>query len=331
MTGEARLEVILDHVALRAGATLSGTVLLRLAKPTAVDWIGVEIAGRELAGATGRYAPAVYQVPLPRPWGRTRSGTAYAHLRREVPILGRRPHRTASGRRAFEAAGAAPLPAGSHVWSFAVPVPADAFPSYGGAGVVVEHDVVATVMLAGGRKVRAWAPFHLWAGRGAPVTAPAVAVTARSAGGAALTVEVPAGGIAIGFPVTLEYRLENRAREPVRQLVVTLEGVETVRLHLATDVNRYRVARHTLPAPRGAAAAGELVWVLPPRLAPDLDGKRFRLRWELQVGLTIPWRIGGHGTVRIPVWDPLTVGPDPSSVEEDPGARREARATGHKE
>jgi hypothetical protein len=270
----AALELEPAGSVLRAGSRLRGVAVLSLPAAARVEGLTVTAAGRELVAATPKYHPGLYRRPLPRPFGRTRSGSARTAYEVSAELL----------------AGPATLPAGRHYLPFALDLPADAAPSYGGVTVVVEHELQAAARLAGGPRLAAWQPLHVWAGPDAD-SSPGLAVTLLAAGPPRLELRLESDRLALGRPLRLRYAVGGAAGRRVKHLVLELVGVETSKHQLATDVHHFTAARRVLEL-AAAGGAGELAWVLPSGLAPSLATPRFSLAWRLEATVTMPWRRG---------------------------------------
>ena len=286
----AWLDLDLERWTLRAGEALRGVVALHAPAGAAVTQVRLALTGREVLGATPHYQPAVYEEPLPRPWGRIRSGHAKLLYAVEQSLLP--DDRAAQGKQTL---------------TFQATVPADALPTYGGLGAFCEHDVLVTATVDG-QRVQAWQPLHVWAAPSPPPAAGPLALAA-SGRGLGLTVRAPAARLALGESLRLRWSIDNPQGLRTKNLVLELSGRETARNWAATDVHEYIVARHQVSLRDGALSAGEVHWTLPRRLAPDLRGPRFRLTWQLRAQVTLPWRLGVAGSAPLALWDPAHEAP----------------------
>lgn len=304
------LAVELAHGALRAGETVTGLVTLETARLRRLTRLRVEAVGLELLGVGSRYQQIVYQHPVPRPWGRTRSGARRIDFR-VVSTLVQQPLELEPGR---------------HCWAFAIAVPAEALPTYGGASVVCEHEVNAAAEFADGPPVRAWAPLHLWAAAAEPpphqpllLQAPdpsarglLPALAAGLSGSLGLRVSGPSRVLGLGEPTRLQYAVDNPSGRPLNWLRIALEAVETTRLRAATDVGRFVADVREIRLPRGSEVRGTTDWQVPANLAPSLRAKRFSVRWELRASVSGPWTPGVSGRVELELFDPASVPAGPA-------------------
>lgn len=312
MRAGARLEAELSPAALRAGERLRGLITLRLERPLRLRRLWVLAEGRELIGAPARYLPAGYQIPLPRPWGRIRTGRSHVDFEARQMLLGPAPPADRAARLAEQrVAPSIALAAGVHTFAFGLATPLGALPTYAGQLVQIEHGVTVRAELADG-VLAVWQPFHLWSAAGRPpVTEPVELEAVHDAGGQPglrLQAIVPEGGVRIGEPLHVEWRVENPHLLDLRHLVMELSGVERARHLAATDEESYLVARRLLRLRDVDRQAGSVVWRLPPRVAPTLTGKRFTLRWRLRVSVTRPWRLGLAAQAELPAWDETGAG-----------------------
>ncbi|MCC7491994.1 MAG: hypothetical protein IT204_06615 [Fimbriimonadaceae bacterium] len=300
------LEIVLDRVAVRAGETVSGQLIVTLPASRDVAAIRVTVAGRELLAAATRYPPPIYSQPVPRWFGRSRTG----HLREDFHLT-----TTLSPVR---------LAAGRHALPFRLTVPAEALPTYGGAEVVVEHEVLASLRL-GGEPLQAWQPLHLWsAPQDAPVSDSAVEAANRPGwlAGAPwlaavdLRLGLPQGHLELHEPLEGWYEVVNRGARPGRRLLLELVAAETSRFRAATDVNEWVVADRVLPLPAQERIREPFAWHLPRRLAPSLRSPRWWLEWRLDATVLVPWQLGPRLSLPLRLWD--------SGGREDPASEAEA-------
>ncbi len=303
----------MERWSLRAGDTVRGTAVLHLPPGGRVDRWRVEVTGREVLGATPHYVPAVYQEPLPRPWGRLRSGypRVLYQVVRELPT-----DETATS------------VDGKRLCPFDLALPTDALPTYGGLGAFCEHDVLLTAEVDGER-FTAWRALHLWAAAAPP---PLVEPLELFAPGPPhgwgerlsrswrpplrLAVTAPAARLALGEPLRLNWSVDNPAGLRTKHLLLHLVGIETSRNWAATDIHEFVVASRQIVLRGGGNEAGQVDWVLPERLAPDLRGPRFQLAWVLRAEVTLPWRLGISGQAPLRLWDPAVDAPRKDRAEQ---------------
>lgn len=317
-SGPWKLRLELDRRAVNAGEPLTGCVVLDLERPAVVRQLVVEAAGREVLGAAPHYGPAVYRRVLPRPWGRARTGSKRLDYQVGLPLAG----------------PATALPAGRHHFPFRLVLPREALPTYGGLGVVVEHEVVARLDLDGERAT-AWQPLHLWqAERAAPPPTPAEASSEAPASGlervterlrAPLVLRLGVDTAAVDLRGALHgwFELHNPRQSPVRHLVLELLATETTRHLAATDINHYVAARRLLPLRREPQVRESWRWELPVNVAPSLRSPRFRLEWTLVGQVTLPWALGVTARLPLELWDSAPGVAKSSGAEKDDAAGRE--------
>lgn len=285
---QATLTLLPDRSALCVGDCLRGLVELHLPRPARLDLLEVTAAGREVIKTIGRFTPPVYRQPVPRPCGRTRTGTADVSFSESTAPL----------------TTPVDLAAGRHLVPFALRLPADALPTYGGATVVVEHELTATARLDG-RRLEQWLPLHLW--RHEPVSIArhdAAPVVITLDGPVEGTITLPHHALALGQLLDLDCRLERPEAASWRRLIFELHANETTRHLAATDVSEYLAARYEVVLPPRARFEQRVVWPLPQTLAPTLVGRRFTLGWRLHVAVTRPWRLGAHASAPVKLFDP---------------------------
>lgn len=285
-----------------------GVVAVDLPQPAEVRRLWVELAGREVVGGVAHYAPAVYLEPVPRPWGRSRTGSARHLYRRREALLGVAPE---PGQLADSGAATQRLEPGRHLFAFHLEIPANALPTYGGATVLLEHELLATLELNQGKQV-VWQPLHVWRSEPAPAAPRPAVLTARAQASGwyerlfnplrlpiELFVELPDSQLDVRGPLLAKIDLRNPHQVALRHLVLELVGVETSRHLAATDVHEFLVARKVIPVPDDRRWRDELRWHLPPRLAPSLDGPRFKLEWRLDAMVTAAFSLGVRGSVEV--------------------------------
>jgi hypothetical protein len=304
----AELKLELERAVLCTGQTLAGTVVLDLPQPARVRRLWVQAAGRELVKTHPRYAPAVYRHPVPRPFGRTRSGALQLDYLEQQPLLGPMPPADVRGRWADTVGSgeAVTVPQGRSVWPFSLTVPETALPTYGGASVTIEHEVVAVAQLADGSTLDAWAPIHVWraeppsaaAAEPLEITAPEPSATwldrLADRHRAPLSFRFALDSVVLGLTDIIHGRLvvDNPHNLTLKHLVLELTATETTRHMAATDVTTYMAARRLLPLPTAPRVDERVDWALPPRLAPTLRSERLKLDWRLHVAVTVPWQLG---------------------------------------
>jgi len=287
----ARLQLEPRRDVLCAGEELRGMAVLTLDAPRLVRSLTVVAAGREIIHATPHYAPAVYRFPVPRPFGRTRSGSV--HVDYEV--------------RAHTLARPGTWPAGRHVCPFRISLPADALPSYGGASVVVEHELLATADIAGAAPLHCWAPLHVWR-PAEDVAASGEPIELRAEGRWSLTLRLASDAAFLGETLRAAYVIDNPHGLRPMHLRLSLVGVETSRHLAATDVHAYVAAQRTVVLEPSARMAGVIDWSLPTALAPTMAGHRFKLDWRLEATVSGPWQRGVTASAPLRLFDRLRGG-----------------------
>ncbi len=303
MTPNARLIIDARPAALCAGGTVRGFVVLTAVEPLEARSLRIQAAGREVIGAHPRYLPVVYLRPVPRPWGRTRSGHARLLYQLDEPLPVTWPDQLEAGWQ-LPAGSRTPLAPGTWAFPFKLTLPADALPTYGGLNAVIEHELTAVLETDRGR-LTAWLPLHLWAPPAEVGAAEPVVVTAEAAGDTAvdwlvrrwrppvrLTVTVPSSTVDLRLPLAVSWVLENPRRRPLRHLVLELSAIERTRHMAATDLHEMPVSRRMLPVPDRRDWRGEVEWDLPQRVAPSFQSERIRLAWRLSALVTQPWALG---------------------------------------
>lgn len=293
----SQLSIELNRNALRVGESLVGVVMLTLDSPRRLRRLTVQAAGHELLGATPRYRPAVYRYPVQRPWGRTRSGARRVDFELEQRLVD----------------GPVELEPGRWSWSFALELPADALPTYGGLAVQVEHDLTARASFEDGAAREAWAPLHLWAAPSPPAPAEPFVLTAPEPSPAGLLDRLTAGlraplelrltgpsrVLALGSVTSFEYSIDNPRELDLRHLRLELRAAEKTRHRAATEVGRYTVDERVIQLAAARRASGAIDWVVPAPAAPSLKSKRFSVAWELVASVTVPWAPGVSGSAEL--------------------------------
>lgn len=308
------LAIELAHGALRAGSPLRGVISVEAERLRRLTGLRVEALGLEILGVGSRYRPAVYRQPVPRPWGRTRSGARRVDFRASATLV----------------EAPCELEPGRHCWPFRLEIPAAALPTYGGANLVCEHEVSAVAQFADGPTLRAWSPLHLWT---APASAPPrepleiegpdprargplALFAAGLSGPLALRVSGPSRVLGLGEATLLTYAVDNPTGRPLPWLRLELIGVETTRHRAATDLGRFVVDQRDVRLPREPSPRGVVSWQVPPLAAPTLKAKRFAVRWELHASVSGPWNPGVRGHVDLVLYDPADEAP-PGEQEGD--------------
>lgn len=261
-------------------------VTLQLDGPRRVRRLVAEAVGREVTKAAVRVHPGAYRYPVPRPAGRTRSGSAREISRVTAMVID----------------APVDLPAGQHAWRFRLPLPADLLPSFHGINVITEHELLVTADLEGAASQRVWRPLHLWTPAVDPepdepveLWAPMPTTKRLARAGRApvrLCFRLPSHVLDLGRPVRGEWVIENPHGLPLKHLVLELVGTEVSRHMAATDVHHFVAARHLVRLDSRDDCAGEVEWALPPSVAPTLRSRRFELEWRLDVAVTVPWLLG---------------------------------------
>ncbi|MBI5832485.1 MAG: hypothetical protein HZB16_09290 [Armatimonadetes bacterium] len=308
-SGSLGLDMDLAGNALFAGDVLHGMVTMQLDQPRLVKRLVVEAIGRELTKASARFQPGAYRYPVPRPAGRTRSGSA-----REISRVGE----TLIG-------SPTTLEAGQHAFRFRLPLPVDTVPSYHGINVVTEHELIAWAEPERGPRQQVWRPLHVWSPDVEPepdepveLWAPTPTTRRLARAGRApvrLCLRLPSHVVDLGRPVRGTWHIENPQGLPLKHLVLELVGTETSRHLAATDVHHFLAARHLVRLESHKDCSGEVEWALPPAVAPTLRGPRCELEWRLDVAVTVPWLLGVTASAPLLLIDRLHRPPDASEVE----------------
>lgn len=306
------LRIERDHVALAAGDSVPGVLVLRLPAPARLSSVWVAAAGRELLHPANRYAPFVYTTPVPRPWGRSQTGALRLDYRTLQPLLGPAPAATVVVGGAVAAPGE--WPAGEHAWPFRLPIPPEALPTYGGIHALLEHELEARAIVDG-RPLQAWQPLHVWQpGRsvdGRPVTLRAPDTPTRPwqrwvaslRAPVRLTLRLPSEYLDLWQPLSGTLTLENPEQVALGPLTLELVGTERVRHMSATDHQELVAARWQLRLGARPRVSQTFSVSLPRTLAPTLHTPRFRLDWRLRAMVTVPWGLGVCGTVKVVLRD----------------------------
>jgi hypothetical protein len=309
------LRLELDHVALVAGEAVTGVLLLRLPRPARIDALAVAVNGRELLHPATRYAPFVYTTPVPRPWGRSRTGALRIDFSTLQPLVGQPAAREATLLMDdLPPKPSSELAAGEHDWPFSLHIPPEALPTYGGIHALVEHEVLATAVIDG-RPLEAWAPLHVWRhGRVPPprplvFTAPAAPQSALDRAVAPLraplkmTVTLAAETLDLWQPLEGTIDLENPEQIALGPVSLELVGTERVRHMSATDQHQVVVSRRRLRLASRPEVRETFCCSLPRTLAPTLLSPRFRLDWSVRVTVTVPWGLGISGEAKVVLHD----------------------------
>jgi len=286
---------------------------LRLPAPARLDSLWVAASGRELLHPANRYAPFVYTTPVPRPWGRSRTGALRVDFRALQALVGPAPEATLLVK-SLTAMAPAELPAGEHAWPFRLPIPPEALPSYGGVQALIEHEVEARAVIDG-REIEAWQPLHVWQpGRVAaarPLTLRAPDEPERAwqrwvaplRAPLRLTVRLASEQLDLWQPLVGTLVMENPEQVALGPLALELVGAERVRHMSATDQNEVVAARWQLHLRDRLRDTQTFSLSLPRTLAPTLHTPRFRLDWLLRAMVTVPWGLGISGTVKVVLRD----------------------------
>ena len=308
-----RLE--LRHVALTTGDSVTGAVVLRLPAAARIDSLVVTASGRELLHPANRYAPFVYTTPVPRPWGRSRTGALRLDFATVQPLVGELVGQDATLR--IDDRPSAPVgdyPAGEHAWPFALPIPPEALPTYGGIHALVEHEVLVTAVIDG-RKSEAWRPLHVWQpGRIPPPRPVTIAAPAEPRGlldrlvaparaPLKLAVHLPSETLDLWQPLVGLIELENPEQVALGPVALELVGVEQVRHMSATDQHEVVISRHIIKLSDRPKVTERFEHALPRTLAPALRSPRFRLDWVLRATVTVPWGLGIAGQAKVVLRD----------------------------
>ena len=308
-SGLLGIEVHLAGNALFAGEALRGMVTLRVDRSRRVRRLVVEAVGRELTKASARAHPGTYRYPVPRPAGRTRSGSAREVSRATTTLIN----------------AVVELEPGQHGYRFELPLPADAVPSYQGVSVITEHELVVWAETEDGKREQVWRPLHLWAPAMQPepdepveLWAPTPSTRRLAKVGRApvrLCLKLPSHVLDLGRPLRATYRVENPDHLPLKHLALELVGTEVSRHMAATDVHHFMAALHLIRLDSREDCAGEVEWALPSTIAPTLRSPRFELEWRLDVAVTVPWLLGVTASAPLLLIDRLHRPADASEAE----------------
>ena len=277
------LELHLSHSAFVAGRRLSGVVIFRLAKPANMRSLSVSIDGRE--------APSGAAI------SRALRGNG-SFFRREVLLSGMEQPRLTSDRisrfwNAFLGRDTGrTLSAGEHVYPFSIALPASLPPSYRGRAGRIVYTAGAAAQFATGRTLKAAheAPIVSVprAGRAQPV-----ALSYPTAGGnvhtadVSASLELPDRAVPLGTKIAGRFAVANPKRAEIKQVTVSLETCEWVRLATRKELERQTLDEWIMKPedPTAPAIEAEFELATPGGASPTVEGTAISVIWLLKLSI----------------------------------------------